>query len=162
MCLVQMPRRPRQRVGAAAHEQPRQRVREDVGRRLARPPEQLIAIGRPVVPHVVADEGRLVRANAVPAVALHLVLDATREQNRRMIRRRRGGWASGDLSAASARSENPSPTSGTPRRRTGGLGSSPRTDARCRSTASPNMRQSRTRRQRRKTWCGSPSTRIGR
>jgi hypothetical protein len=149
-------RRCRTRTATAA------RVREDVGRRLARPPEfrQLIAIGRPVVPHVVADEGRQVRANAVPAVALHRVLVATREENRRTIRRRRGGRASGDLSAASARSENPSPTSATRPPRTGGLGSSRRTAALSRPTASPSTHRSRTRRRRKRTWCGSRSRMI--
>jgi hypothetical protein len=69
--VVEMHRRPRQRSRVTAHEQPRQTVREDVGRRLARPPEfhQLIAVGFPVGSHFVADEGRQVRADAVTVKA---------------------------------------------------------------------------------------------
>jgi hypothetical protein len=61
---VQMPRRPRQTVGTATHVEPWQRVCEDVGGRArAGFPErhQLLAIGRPVVSHVVAEEGRQLR-----------------------------------------------------------------------------------------------------
>src|ERR1700750_2225792 len=50
----------------------------------------------------------------------------------------------------------------TRRHRTGAGGSSRRTDASCRSTALPNMLQSRTPIRRRRTWSGSGSTMTGR
>jgi hypothetical protein len=56
----QLHRRPRQPAGIAAHEQPRQRVCEQVGGRvLARFPErhQLIAVGHPVAAHLVRWRG---------------------------------------------------------------------------------------------------------
>jgi hypothetical protein len=67
VCLVQMPCRPRQRIGTAAHVQPRERVRKNVGLRLARPPEfrQLIAVDFPVGAHPVSDERRQVHADTV-------------------------------------------------------------------------------------------------
>jgi hypothetical protein len=82
--LVQILRRPWQRTGAAAHEQPRQAVREDVGCRvLAGLPKlhQLVAVAAPVFAHLVGDERRQIRAEAVAVAAVAWgVLDVTRQQ----------------------------------------------------------------------------------
>jgi len=60
MVFIELHRCPWQSVRTAIHVQPRERVRKNVGLRLARPPErqQLRAVSVPIVPHVVADEGR--------------------------------------------------------------------------------------------------------